>query len=148
MPITAFSMAEFSARFPELSATPASYVARQFVSAGRYWRNDGTSETQQQFVQDDLMYLLTAHLVALFAPPTSAGGAAAGAPGSTLVGRINTASEGSVSVGAEYGNQPAGAAFFNQTRYGADAYSTMRIYRTMHYRRGRTRNFNPWPGQW
>ena len=89
-------------------------------------------------LQTNMLNLLTAHLAQLFAPlPT-------GQPASGLVGRITSASEGSVSVSAEFPASPA-AAWFLQTAYGAAFWQMSAPFRTARYLPGPQRVNNPWP---
>ncbi len=80
------------------------------------------------------LYLLVSHVAWLNAPRDASGNpAATGQPASPIVGRINTASEGSVSVGADMGDANAGSpsqAYFMQTKYGAEFWTTMAPFRT------------------
>lgn len=82
-----------------------------------------------------LLNLATAHVAALNAPTGPDGAAAsAGAPASPIVGRINSASEGSVSVGAEYNSSGSPSeAWFTQTRYGAEYWQATAQFRTAIY---------------
>ena len=91
-----------------------------------------------------ILYLLTAHVAALFAPQIVNGQSQGPSP---LVGRITNASEGSVSVAAEMPNQPMSAAWFQQTRYGAMAWAALAPYRTFRYARAPRRYLGtayPW----
>lgn len=83
-----------------------------------------------------LLGLLTAHIAALFAPLN-------GVASPTLVGRITSASEGSVSVGVDFPTDP-GAAWFGQTKYGAMFWQLTKRYRMMQYHPAR-QPFRQWP---
>jgi hypothetical protein len=72
-----------------------------------------------------LLYLLTAHIAAIFS-----GGQGGSANG--LVGRINSATEGSVTVAADMPSSPD-AAWFNQTPYGAAFWQGTLRWRTARY---------------
>jgi hypothetical protein len=86
-----------------------------------------------------LLNMLTAHLAALYAGVN-------GQSPSPLVGRINTATEGSVSVGAAMDGVPGTAAWFLQTKYGASFWQATARYRTMRYVPGRSWPASgPWP---
>lgn len=84
-----------------------------------------------------LLNLLTAHIGWLDAPRDASGNpAATGTPASPIVGRINTASEGSVSVGADMGDANAGSpnqAWFEQTPWGARYWASTSQFRTGGY---------------
>jgi hypothetical protein len=56
-----------------------------------------------------------------------------GQPPSPLVGRISSASEGSVSVSADMAGASASAAWWNQTTYGATAWQATNKYRRATY---------------
>jgi hypothetical protein len=73
-------------------------------------------------VRSVLLNMLTAHIAALNSP---------GASG--VVGRVSSASEGSVSVSAELA-VPGSAAWFAQTRYGIAFWQATAQYRTATYR--------------
>lgn len=84
-----------------------------------------------------LLGLLTAHVAALNA---SIGGEAP----SGLVGRISSASEGSVSVSVAY-PEVAGAEWYNTTRYGVAFWNATKQYRTAQYFPGPGATFGRWP---
>lgn len=81
-----------------------------------------------------VMYNVVSHVAWLFAPRDASGNpAAAGQPPSPLVGRINSASEGSVSVGADMGDANAGSpsqAWWMQSQYGALVWQAIALSRT------------------
>lgn len=108
-----------------------------------YLRNDGGGPVSLAATQTALLNLIVAHVAQLMfgAAPNSGSGV------SPIVGRVNTATEGSVNVGAEWPGANASSAFFLQTTYGAMFWQATAAYRTMQYRPGFNRNFNPWPNQ-
>ena len=80
-----------------------------------------------------------------------AAGAANAAGVLPLVGRVASASEGSVSVSLEYASSTSvNQAWFFQTPYGAQFWQATAAYRQMRYVAPMPRNFNPWPpgGGW
>lgn len=92
-------------------------------------RNDGGGPVNDATQQLNLLNMLVGHLAALFAPP------APGQQPSGLVGRINSATQGSVSVQAAYSNTVSEQmAFFIQTKYGALYWVSTAPFRTMRYR--------------
>jgi hypothetical protein len=82
-----------------------------------------------------LLGLLTAHFAALLAPIN-------GVASPTMVGRITSASEGSVSVSTEF-PAVAGAEWFNQTKYGAMFWQLTKRFSMMRYYPSR-RPFQRW----
>jgi Protein of unknown function (DUF4054) len=91
-------------------------------------RNDGGGPVNDAAQQLNLLNMVTGHLAALFAPP------APGQTPSTLVGRINSATQGSVSVQAAYSNNVTEQmAFFIQTKWGALYWMATAPFRTMRY---------------
>lgn len=138
--VVQFSYVNFVAQFPALAYLTSSQVQTQWNLATNYVRNDGGGPVISASVQSNLINLAAAHLCQLFMPPATGGSA------STLVGRINSASEGSVSVGAEM-NSPQAAAWWITTVYGAAFWEASKQYRTMRYLPGPRRWMNPWPMQ-
>lgn len=123
--------------YPEMAnvdeATATGYFNQmKMVYVGILYRVcDPTGATQLM-----LLNLLTAHLAQLFAsqvngqPNTQSSGAAP-APG--LVGRIASATEGSVSVTTAIPELPQAAAWLSQTKYGLFFWDATKAYRTMIY---------------
>jgi hypothetical protein len=90
-----------------------------------------------------ILYLLTAHIAQMFAGSVVGG---ITRPPSPLVGRINSATQGTVTVQAEMpGPQNATAAWYNQTLYGANANAMMAKYRMARYRASPGRFSQPSP---
>lgn len=85
----------------------------------------------------DLLYLLTSHIAWLNSPRDANGNpAATGQAPSPIVGRINSATEGSVSVGADMGDANAGSpseAWYLQTTWGAEYWAATAGVRTGFY---------------
>jgi len=76
-----------------------------------------------------LLYLLTAHVAAIFQGTNDGNGNIT--PPLGVVGRVNQASEGDVSVSAEWAAPPnPSAAYFLQTKYGAEYWTMTAPYRT------------------
>ena len=135
------------ALFPEFTNVTEAAATGYFNMATLYNRNDGGGPVCDATVQAQLMNLMTAHLAWLWSPQLNGQPNTSGpTPASPLVGRINTATEGSVSVGAEL-DIPAGVPqFFAQTRYGLAYWVATAPYRTFRYLPGlRSRRFfNPY----
>lgn len=122
--------AAWSTLFPEFSNVSAPQYAMYFDLATQYCRNDGCGPVSTVAIQTRLLNLMTAHIAFIFAGDSRSDGA------SGLVGRINSATEGSVSVGAEMPGANANSAWYLQTKYGAAFWQATAVYRTARYRRG------------
>lgn len=129
--VAVFNPAAFKVMYPQWAALPNDQLCMYFDIATLYWRNDGSSPARNAQIQGTLLNLLTAHITALMAGPDGKGASA-------IVGRVNSASEGSVSIGADY---PATAsnAWFLQTSFGALFWQATAAYRTARYIPGPTR---------
>src|SRR6201999_4036529 len=75
---------------------------------------------------DTLLSLLTAHITALKDGSN-------GQPPPGIVGRVDKATEGSVSVSADMGTMAYGQAYYMQTQWGALYWQATARYRTMRY---------------
>lgn len=135
-----FNYQSFRTRYPEFNNTVTGDVAAElFIEAGLYHRNDGTGPVKSSLSQSLFMNMVVAHLAMLYFgtdadPPTS------------LVGRLNSASEGSVSIGIEASSTGGPSQdWWWQTKYGAAYWAASAAYRTMRYLVPRTRSVNPWP---
>ncbi len=129
-------------RYPEFASVAQPLATLYFDEATIYHRNDGGGPVEDTTVQSTLLNMLTAHIAARYATSNNK-------PASPLVGRINNATEGSVTVATDL-TVPAGTAqWFAQSKYGLDYWAASAPYRTMRYLRGPRRNFGPifpgWP---
>lgn len=124
--VVTFDPVAFADRFPEFLAVSAGTLTAYFNEATLVLDNSDASPVQQIEQRTPLLWLLTAHLAALNSGVN-------GQTPSQLVGRINNASEGSVSVAADYGAQPATAAWYLQTKYGAEYWQLTASIRAIQY---------------
>lgn len=125
--IVAFDPAAFIVRYPEFATVSPSLLQAYFDEVTMaYLDNTLASRVQDVGQRSVLLNMLVAHLSALYS------GVNGQAP-SSLVGRITTASEGSVSVGTDAGAMPGTAAWFVQTKYGASFWQASAQFRTMRY---------------
>lgn len=124
--VVVFDAAAFVGRYPEFNAVNAGVLASLFGEATLMLDNTAASRVQQIEQRTPLLWMLTAHLTALNV------GVNGEAP-SPLVGRIASASEGSVSVNVDNGPQPATAAWYMQTKYGAQYWQMTASLRSAHY---------------
>lgn len=129
--IVVFDPAAFKARYPEFVNVSDTLLQAYFDEATIYLANTEDSRVQDVAQRGVLLNMLVAHIAQLNAGSTTQ-------PASPLVGRVNTATEGSVSVGADMGVVPFTAAWFLQTKYGASFWQATARYRTMQYVSGRS----------
>jgi len=125
--IVQFNYDRWLARYPEFSQVPQPTAQEYFGEATLYLRNDGTGPVRDPATQLRLLNMLTAHIAALNAPSQDGQGA------SPLVGRINNASEGSVSVQTENDYPPGTVQWFQQTKHGSAFWAATGAYRSAHY---------------
>lgn len=130
MAAVVFVYADWAARYPELAATVTEATAEaMFMDAELLYLGNDLPDQPPSIVVNEAMrlrlfYLLVAHLAVLQQRSSASGGQGAG-----MVGNINSASEGSVSVGVTpLKSDSEAAAFFNQTQYGATYWMAMRPY--------------------
>lgn len=138
--VATFDYAAWKARYPEFNTVSSSLAGQYFVEAGLYLNNTGAGPVADAPTQLMLLNMLVAHIAKLNAVIENT-------PASDLVGRINNASEGSVSVGAEADLPPGSPQWFAQTKYGFAFWQATARFRRMNYIPGPTRNQNPWFGR-
>ncbi|NVN09714.1 DUF4054 domain-containing protein [Nguyenibacter vanlangensis] len=135
--IVTFDYAAWSARFPVLvPAVNATAASLYFEEATLFLDNSSYSRCRSVGRRTLLLYLLTAHLAQLNVQIGQ---------GNMVVGRVSSASRGSVSVGADMGTQPGSAAWFNQTPYGAEFWAATASLRQAAFIPGRPQRPRIWP---
>lgn len=139
--VVTFQYNAWSERYPELAASVSQPQAQgYFNEATLYCDNTPCSVIRDLCMRAVLLNMVTAHIAALNAPLN-------GEPSSPLVGRINSASEGSVSVGTQL-DMPAGSAqWYSQTKYGLAYWQATAQFRSMRYVPGPVPIANPWGGR-
>lgn len=136
-PVVTFDFAVWTANYPEFLACSAIQGQAWFDRADLYFANEATNPAlaigETRFAQ--LLYMLTSHVAWLSAPRDANGNpAASGQAPAPLVGRVSSASEGSVSVGIEWnGTGSPSEAWFLQSKYGADFWAATAQFRTFRY---------------
>jgi hypothetical protein len=139
-PIT-FSGATWRALYPEFTGVPdamgANYFNRATFLFGNTVFNPTLGITGNPGMMETILYLLTSHIAWMNAPRDANGmPSGTGTPPAQLVGRISSATEGSVSVTTDMGDTDAGSpsqAWFMQTRYGAEYWAMTAGLRTARY---------------
>lgn len=130
--VVVFDADQFKARFPEFFVLDNAALSLLFDEATLLVDNTVKSRVQQIEHRRPLLYLLTAHLAKIYLGTN-------GEPPMGIVGRINQATEGSVSVGSDMGQVPFTAAYFMQTKYGAEFWQMSARWRQARYIPGRSR---------
>lgn len=125
-----FNYAAWAARYPELAGSVLEPLATLYWDeAGLYLLNTGASQVTDIARRGVLLNMLTAHIAALNA--TINGQAPSG-----LVGRVASATEGSVSVSTAASMLPGSAEWYAQTRYGLSFWTATARYRMARYYAG------------
>lgn len=140
-PAVTFNYAAWVAAFPEFAGVSETMATGYFSRAGLYCANDTLNPAFGAGVLPALLDLLTCHVAWMSAPRDANGRpASTGQPPSPIVGRVSSATEGSVIVAAEYntGGSSPSEAFFVQTSYGAQFWQASAQFRTMRYSPRRT----------
>jgi hypothetical protein len=123
--VVTFDPAAWALAFPAFALMPAQLATQYFNLSTLYLSNSPCSVVQNIPARTSMLWLLTAHLSQIFWLDQQGGG-------SGMVGRINSATQGSVTVSAEF---PAAddASWFLQTPYGAAFWQASLPYRTARY---------------
>jgi hypothetical protein len=125
--VAVFDYGSWSTRYPELATVVDEPLAVEyFAEAGLYLANDDASVVPADAVTYQprlaLLNMVTAHIAALNMPGAS-----------PLVGRINSATQGSVTVSADMGPPAGSSAWWLQTKYGAAFWQAVAKYRGFRY---------------
>jgi hypothetical protein len=121
MAVVVFDEVAFKARYPEFSALTSPVLAAYFTEATIYLNNTETSPVTDATQRAVLLNMIVAHIAQL----------AASASG--IVGRISSATEGSVTIQSEMGPMTNSQAWWMQTKYGASYWQATSSYRTFRY---------------
>lgn len=132
MSIVTFDPTAFKARYPEFTAVNNDSLTACFNDAGLYLANTDTSPVQNVAKRTQLLWMLTAH-IAYLDGFTSVDGKA------KPVGRISSATEGSVSISLDNNNVPGTAVWFQQTQWGSSFWQATSYLRSFRYFPQRTR---------
>lgn len=122
--------------FPAMAPVGTELLAVYWEIATTMHGNDGSGPIGSATLQSALLNMLTAHIAQLFAPKDPAGNpSAAGSSTAGVVGRVQSATEGSVSIStaALEGFRTAQASWLAQTQYGAMYWAATAQFRTMRY---------------
>lgn len=142
-----FDYAAWTALFPQFSNLTEQQVTQVILPlAEQYNRNDGGGPINSPELQTQALNLMVAHCAQILFGTAGTGGP------SGLVGRVSSATEGSVSVQTEFPSSPA-AAWYNQTPFGAAWWVLIKPFRLHLYLPKITQQVQPvnlpgfgWPG--
>lgn len=125
--IVVFDATEFKAAYPAFATVADALLEADFGIATIFLNNSCCSIVQDANLRQQLLYMLTAHIAQLLQ-------GANGAAPSGIVGRVDKAQEGSVSVSAGYASvMSMSAAYFTQTPYGAMFWQATAAFRSFRY---------------
>lgn len=133
-----YSYDTWVANFPEFAACSSAQGQAWFNRSGLYFANDICNPAYPVIgatLFEQLIYMLTSHIAWISAPRDSSGNpASSGKPPPSIVGRISSASEGSVNVSTEWKDSGSPSeAWYIQTPYGAEFWAATAQFRTMRY---------------
>lgn len=138
--VVTFDPTAFKLYYPEFSTLSDALLGMYFAEATLYLSNLPTSKVQDVGQRSLLLNMLVAHIAALKAGVN-------GQAASPLVGRISQAAEGTVSVSTDMGDQPPEAAWYLQTKYGAEYWAVTAPFRTARYVPGYNQRHNRFLGR-
>lgn len=132
-PVT-FDYTLWVSQFPEFASLSPAQGQFYFDLATVIQRNDGCGPVSKPSVQLNLLNLLTSHMATLYSQSLGDQQPGSPKPANSPVGRINSATEGSVTVQTDYGTVVSQQqAYLIQTKYGATWWALTAQYRTMRY---------------
>lgn len=124
--VVVFDPSEFRLLYPSISATDEQ-LEMYFAMAETFLDNTECSIVKDLDARKTMLYLLVAHIALLSQQAEN---------GNPVVGRISNATEGTVSVGLDYGTMGNNERWYLQTPWGAMYWQMSKKYRSMVYRLG------------
>lgn len=121
--VVEFDIAKFREIYPNIKATDAQ-LQMYFVESSMLLNNTEQSCVTNLAEREVLLFLLVAHMATLQGRVEA---------GNDSVGRLSSASEGSVSVSFENGQTTLSDKWFQQTPYGAKYWALTAKYRSFMY---------------
>jgi hypothetical protein len=138
--IAVFDYPAWQTLYPELAtAVPQARAAALFLQAGLYLDNTDASPVADPAMRLMLLNMIVAHLATL-GRSLDANGALVP---TGIVGRVSSATEGSVSVSSETGLAPGSGGWWAQTTYGFDYWAATAQYRRGFYAPAQQPSFEP-----
>jgi len=143
MAIAEFNYSAWVSRYPEFEgAVDQGRAALFFAEAGLYLDNSDCSPVTDLTARLMLLNMVVAHLAVL------SGALEPDGKPTGMVGRISTASEGSVSISVDTGLMPGTAPWFQQTSYGLSFWQATKNLRTARYVPAGAYVSEPWASPW
>ena len=128
MAVVVFDPAAFKARYKEFASCDDALLSDYFEESMDILNNTDSSIVRSVDERRRLLWYLTAHKAEL-------GGNGMPGSGHGMVGRISSATQGSVSATSEYAMpKTLTASWYLQTKYGTDYWNATAKYRTFRYR--------------
>lgn len=124
--VVVFNVAEFRELYPAIKATDAQ-LEDYFAMAETFLDNTKCSVVKNLEARKRLLYLLVAHIATLTGRAEQ---------GNEVVGRVSSATEGSVSISLDYGTMGNNERWYLQTPWGAMYWQLTKRYRSAVYRLG------------
>ena len=124
--VVVFDPVEFRALYPTIQATD-DQLEMYFEMAETFLDNTKCSVVKDLGARKRLLYLLVAHIATLTGQAEK---------GNNVVGRVSSATEGTVSIGLDYGTMGNNERWYLQTPWGAMYWQLTKKYRSAVYRLG------------
>jgi hypothetical protein len=125
--IVVFDAAAFKTQYPQFATIDDAVLQVDFDIATLFLNNSCCSVVKDANIRERLLNMLVAHIAALLQGEN-------GKPPAGIVGRVDKASEGTVSVSASYVNDMSmSEAYFAQTPYGVMFWTATAGFRAFHY---------------
>lgn len=125
--VVEFDPEAFKAAYPQFASVADPLLTSYFDLATMIVNNTCRSPVSDAKKRERLLNLLVAHIATLFMPAASGGSGG-------VVGRVSSATEGSVSIDAEYASEVSKSmAWFIQTPWGALFWQLTLPYRSFRY---------------
>ena len=126
MAIVVFDISAFRARYPEFASVTDDLLNAYFAEATVYLNNTDCSPVSDVAIRAVYLNMLVAHIAAMSSGVN-------GQKPTGLVGRVASASEGSVSVSLADVPSNSASWWYLQTPYGAACWQSTAAYRTARY---------------
>lgn len=124
--VVTFNYTNWAALFPQFSNLTEQQVTGPVLTlAEQYCRNDGGGPVTNEALQTEMLNLMVAHVAQILYGSTTQ-------PVAPTVGRLSSATEGSVSASFDFPTTPTNA-WFLQTPYGAAYWQLTTPFRRFRY---------------